>query len=511
MDGPRSVVASGTIEVIETSRPFSNIAFNALRFDALPPLARILSQCRSLEYKILVIEEIPSVGSLKSDDEELLAADCGFIKSSNWRLSFFNESFSSADSLASISPESFLGYVIVKQNHFAGERKNLIFESVLCRPRFRNNYLHTSREYKVLIAGHLFSVVGNIYCQQNGVTSSCAHVALRTALSALLPDGDITYQEINAILQTAGQPHVLRQGLIDLQIMEVIRAKGFRSYFGRFTKGEKGFLPFRKFLYGSVESGFPALLGFHFEETNAHILPVLGHTFNEDTWIPRASASYFRLGQDTRYVPSESWVSTYVIHDDNWGSNYCLPRGYLSEDNVGIAIGILPPNCNCDPIEAEAIAIDYLYSIVPHIPGGPYWNMVLRNLVNGWVVLRPVLLSGKQYVAHIKSMKGWKGEQMSANIVDALEGLDGLYWVVEISYPELFPANRRKLGEILIKASVKPSAARDFRSFLLARLPSALYILGDVQDGSQASFKIFLTGISDHVPIIDLSALPPGG
>src|SRR6185437_3386454 len=110
------------------------------------------------------------------------------------------------------------------------------------------------------------------------------------------------------------------------QILDVITAKGCRYCYGRFAKGEKPPIPYRKYIYGSVESGLPALLGFQFDmgqpEESGHIIPVLGHTFNADTWIPRAAFSYFILGQSTRYVPSESWVSTYIIHDDNWGSNY---------------------------------------------------------------------------------------------------------------------------------------------------------------------------------------------
>lgn len=58
---------------------------------------------------------------------------------------------------------------------------------------------------------------------------------------------------------------------------------------------------YQRDLYGSIESGFPALVGFEMDDTTAgmaggaprHVIPVFGHTLNEDTWLPEAHRAYF--------------------------------------------------------------------------------------------------------------------------------------------------------------------------------------------------------------------------
>jgi hypothetical protein len=285
MNEPRAVQASGDPEIISIVPPFLNIQFNASRFGGLPSLARILSQCRSGGCQTLVIEKIPNTGSLAEDDSDLIASGVGFQSSEAIRISFFREEVAGKEALNSLAEESFIGYAIIKTNHFTKSEQRLIFESVLCRSRFRNNFLHGRHNYKVLVCDRIFPVLGNLYCQQNNVTNVCAHVALRTALSALLPDGDMTYREINQILASLGEPHGPGQPLSEDQILSVISAKGFLYYIRKFKESEEGFnLPYRKYVYGSIESGYPALLGFVFPGgSSGHIIPVLGHTFNEDT------------------------------------------------------------------------------------------------------------------------------------------------------------------------------------------------------------------------------------
>ena len=43
--------------------------------------------------------------------------------------------------------------------------------------------------------------------------------------------------------------------------------------------------------------------------------------------------------------------------------------------------------------------------------------------------------------------------------------------MIELSLPELFSANLRKVGEVLVRAELLPATDRDLTSFVLARLP----------------------------------------
>ena len=223
--------------------------------------------------------------------------------------------------------------------------------------------------------------------------------------------------------------------------------------------------------------------------------------------MPHADMSYFKIGKDRRYVPSESWVSSYVGHDDNFGSNFCIPRRYPLEKDVKEVhvLGILPLACKMDPIKAEVVAIEYLYRLAPHIvvdsKNKSFWSQKLKESSTEWIVLRPVLLEASQYIHHLENMQGWQGGRIDGNIIKVLKNrMRGIFWMVEVSYPELFPANRRKLGEILLCADVAPAMPPNYRSFFMARLPDRLYLFALMPDKRRKVID-YTCGIDDHVAV----------
>jgi hypothetical protein len=183
---------------------------------------------------------------------------------------------------------------------------------------------------------------------------------------------------------------------------------------------------------------------------------------------------------------------------------------YLS-DQVLLVIGIVPQACQFDGIEAEAIAIDYLYSIAKTIDAtkGKFWSKKLREACDKtWVVLRPVLIKGDDYANHLEALAGWSGQRVDPRIPPLLrEHFKKLYWMVEISYSELFPANRRKLGEILLNAEIRPTTGRNYQSFVLARLPENFYFLSKITSGVP-SYTTLPTRLDDHIGIYHLSSRP---
>ena len=52
-----------------------------------------------------------------------------------------------------------------------------------------------------------------------------------------------------------------------------------------------------------------------------HAIPIFGHTFNNDTWVADADATYFELSKDVGYMRSDSWLGNFIVHDDNHGPN----------------------------------------------------------------------------------------------------------------------------------------------------------------------------------------------
>ena len=304
--------ANCSFSITSTAPPFSNYTFAESSFPGCQPLKRLLSLARRLGYKWLSQEElVPSELSALGDEDLGHRKPHDFSKSQVWRIAFFSKA---PDDKAFNETTDFLGYAILRRNSFTSDFQDHVYEAVIKCPRYENYYVHCNKTYTVSINGSPLSISGNLFCQQDRYTYVCAQTALRMALAAILPLGDINYQEIN---QHARVDHVDTvvgegKGLSSEQIKTVLTKAGISSF--RWT-AETSNIPYQKYIYGSIESGFPALLGLRLQSEKqdepSHLVPVFGHTFNQDTWVPNASSSYFTIGNTTQYLPSETWVSSY--------------------------------------------------------------------------------------------------------------------------------------------------------------------------------------------------------
>ncbi len=79
--------------------------------------------------------------------------------------------------------------------------------------------------------------------------------------------------------------------------------------------------------------------------------------------------------------------------------------------------------------------------------------------------------------------------------------------MIELSVPELFPANRRKIAEVLIRAEGPVDMKKDLSTFLLARVLSSFVLLSEAEEPSRPKaeapkYKFLASGITGHVPLI---------
>ncbi len=239
-------------------------------------------------------------------------------------------------------------------------------------------------------------------------------------------------------------------------------------------------------------------------EEERHIIPLFGHTFNQDAWVPRAESAYFHVGEDTRYLPSESWVSSFIGHDDNFASNFCVPRLYINPDQVDYVAELFLDNCNYSGAVAEIIAVDYLYSILPELSRSPLsWLNRLITYVDGQeVVLRAVTVTADEYIKHWKSITDWEGNKEDENLCDTMKAdLPEQLWMVEISVPELFPANLHKVGEIVLDATRPHGTERDFSLFVWARVPGSVLSLQDISSDGIPNFAHIRSELVSHTPL----------
>ena len=62
---------------------------------------------------------------------------------------------------------------------------------------------------------------------------------------------------------------------------------------------------------------------------------------------------------------------------------------------------------------------------------------------------------------------------------------------------ELFAANKRKVGEVLIRATIEHNPVQLFDSFVLARLPGYFALYNE----DTSNFTFIPSGIDDHVEL----------
>jgi hypothetical protein len=491
-----------------------------------------LSQVRLQDGKTIVVEKIDKADDLDEENEDIKKCFPSFNQSKSFRLSFFTKFFSTKRGLGTANNNEFLGYAIVKTDNVPSRLEgSRVYESVILSSRHTNNFIRGAQKWTCYVLNNKFEVEGYLYAQQNTITNACAHVALRTVAARYHKKVDMSYREMNNLV---GIDHVQKKanvGLDTKEMVQILEAAGARCFVGDYTTAEnvkKSPAPFHKYLYGSIESGFPAIIifGTTISVDSYHAIPVFGHTFNEDTWAPNAEFSYFKVGGGTRYIPSESWLSMFIAHDDNLGSNFCIPKNYLNtkrlcdelEPNpdpilcplgtemVACVIATVPKKIKMDPISAEVIGADYLFTVLPQMPAvNNPWDDRLKHYANkDMLVLRTIITTGSDYTRHLSEVTDWHGRKIRRDMIQALEEYlqDKFYWLIELSVPELFPANRRKIAEVLIRAEkeVGPKYDRDISSFVIARLPGHFVLYGS--GGSlNPKYKFIPSGVSSHVEL----------
>jgi len=476
----------------------------------------------------MVMETIGSSEDIAQENEDIRRVYPDFSESISLKLGFFSKRFRTLRGLATARDDEFLGYAIVKRDRLPrSERAVRVYESVLRPSRHPNNYIHRSQGWTCRLAERDFVVDGYLYAQQNNLTNVCAHVALRTAAAPFHSEGDMLYREMNSLagIELGPGEGQRARGLDVREMVGILEAAGARCFVADYTQTthDRQGIPFQKYVYGSVESGFPAIVGFSAsEDRGRHAIPLFGHTFNEDTWVPKAELSYFRVGDEISYVPSESWVSMYIAHDDNWGSNFCIPRGYLhlqrwcgrlaqggepcpiEDEQVACAIGTMPGDVRLNPIEAEVIGADYLFSMLPRVSDlpEPWAHRLDWYARNSRLVLRPLLVERERYCEHLRAVTSWDGGTVEAGLVDVLaRQLPMRFWLVELSVPELYSANRRKIAEVLLRSDTPPKRKREMGSFILARLPGD-FVLHESGGAKNPKYRFLDCGCHGHVELL---------
>jgi hypothetical protein len=514
------LAAPSNVEVVSVVRPFSNFDFADDRFQGSFPIRRLFSQARSRDCRTVVLEDIPAAGAVADENGEIKGLFPDHHMQALRRVSFWRSKFKKENKISAQDAGECIGFAILKHDGSASQQVDEwhVFESVVVQYPHQHNFLPCANDFEVRVAGSKFKMRGVLYCQQNGLNKACAQVALRSICATYLNEPNFTYRRINALAFRPGEPFTPGKGLNTRQILRVLdglKIPYFDIYYPARPAHEKwrAKLPYQKVVYSGVESGSGALLAFTMAGPRAsnvgHIVPVFGHTFNEDTWAPNAEGDYFRVGHKIRYIPSEAWLSSLIAHDDNFGSNLCIPKDFIHRKRADFAVALRPRGFEYPGFVAEIVASDYFYSMLPQLDGLPNrWMKRLRDYVSDRkLILRTVPNSRADYLTHLSAMEDWQEKRESPQTVkDIGSMLPERLWIVEVSIPDLFSTNKRKLGELLLDATRPYTGKGDYSFFVLARLPG-VYAFFDRLDGRRHTrFLAVRSEIQTHTPVQSVRA-----
>ena len=515
------LVHSKKTTLLSFQQPFSSFTFVETRYGRTNlAIRRLFSLARSHDARTLMIEEIEPAGIISDENEEIRHYDTDYEMKGLERISFWQSSFT--DLSANVfRGEDCVGYAILKRDAVPSKSYDgwHVFEAVFEKYRHKHNCVPNPMKYSIMLGSASISLKGLLYAQQNTLNKVCAHVALRSLISRI-NRRDVSYREINELARRVPSPQDPSKGLNVEQIRAVLTgfAIDFRDFdYSLGDDRDRDRHPYHKYIYAGVESGAGALLGFRFtgpaiHGIQKHIIPFYGHTFNKDTWMPEADIAYFRVGERIGYIPSENWTSSFLGHDDNFGPNFCVPRVYVPSDKVDYVVELLKPGIKFGGAQAEALALQFLYSVLNQLNRiGPPENVWLKRFAYHAqldvqpIILRAIAVERDTYIQHLSNETDWDQNLEDRDAIDELRvSLPNALWIVEASIPQLFPANERKLGDIVLNGEIDLSDGQGGRSsFLFVRLPG-FYFLTLTAGGSRPNFLTVPSKLTSHLPVITL-------
>jgi len=474
------------------------------------------------------------------------------------KLTFVDTLLETAADLPTLRAENITGYCIIATITLPNRPpdQNLwsyIFESVAREDGekhsasatwkvHRTNYLHVKRKFQISVGQKRFALPGSYFRQQNGITNVCAHVCAVMMLNNISTETRIiTAESINGILKIDHQGTKLRlnprigdlqpdeaklpRGLNLVQLRKVFAAHDYDpvDYYThpkkRGKKESDRAKSFRDFIYGFIESGFPALFTFTPDENQPdvqHVAAVVGHTWNPHSWMPLArSVCEIKLRDDTFLSPLH-WIDDLLIHDETIGVGCALParsftpgadpegHGNLSPKET---IGLFPKSYNVKNLgyEAQRIAADFLAVLIKEpralelLRDNKYTRRLISKRTDGEgnallkrnLIFRPVLVPIARYLKSLDRNTEQCGDERGVALRMKQHGPH--IWLVEVSEPDLYVGHKTKVIDIAVDVKADLS---DERVVPFWRAP------GTITFHNTDAYSVWKT--AKHIPLFNL-------
>lgn len=455
------------------------------------PIHRVCTLARKMGARSIVVEDVLGRDDVAEEIAQL--EECSAIPDgdvSACAITFLASSVKRDGDFASVAGKAVIGQVVIVTFPIDGETRSYILEAIWRIPGPRggaeqllNNHVPIRRELSITFGGVVHSVPAAYFCQQNGVSTICSHSAVRTLVNTMT-GAKVSARWLNELWSY--DPEARR--VTTLQVAEALREFGLRSVSYDPAKSPDGRDKSWDLPALLADSGSASLLILADGGTE-HVIPVLGHTINSDEWHP-IGAKLFKKGQED--VSSSSlWTDHLVVHDDMLGPYYCLSKAGLLPGRDApvkpkLAMAILPAGVHVSPIQAEDFARQILGILIKEVEAesfgrGRWWRHLADCRERR--VFRTTLISRTDYLSTLP-------ERPTATEKKALlaASLPERMWMAEISVPNVFLANKAKLGEILLSTSTFPTDEDEeavLETMVGFRLPSLISYRDPEGDASQ--------------------------
>lgn len=489
-----------SIEILHVDPPFSFFEF-AERFHNPIPLKRILSLMRKNGCRTIIVCEKELTEVTEKDREKILELGRKLKLRQLYELSFFKAIIPSPEEISQYA-EDFLGFAIVCIDDLIdGGKRPYVLESIIVKPQGQDEYLSCWSNHSTYITDTKFSIKGSFFTQQHGILNVCAHAAIKTALENL-NNFDVkvkvpSMNDINAVLNKKDIKKKKIAGLTIKEMVEVITKLGFHCIPFDCSPSRSFRKSYQQMAYYAIESGFPVIISFWVKK-KGHVVTAIGHTFSDDTWLPKAEKGYFQATKEAGYLTSSSWMDNIIMHDDNYGPYYCMPTQYLERKKPRIII-VSPFKLELYGNIAETHAAQALYTwIIPKCKSYAtpcrWMDYFMKYFKSNELILRTMFIKKDNYINYLKNLK----ENLSTIIEYSIQ-LPDHFWVVEISLPELFSINRKKVGEIIIK---NVDITKEAEPIATVRLPGLFINLR--KDNGRLLLEIVNDAPEEPMPLIKM-------
>lgn len=449
---------------------------------------RLCSLMRKMDAQSSVMEKIDECSPELEGEIQALKNICGEdLKLKIYRFTFLSEKVSTINDIKQLSDDKFYASAILINHHLADNKwQSYLYQAIVCKPKLlytgtelQNYYIHVYRNFKCSVnissdEKHDFKIQGTFFCQQNAITSVCAHAALCMTLNNM-PDRKerlIFPEDVNKILKIDHKKKkVSADGLSDEDVFKFLKDMGFNANWLNFFEDTN--TDYAEYIYRYIEGGCPVLLVFttcsrERKPIDLHVVPVIGHNLNSDSWRGEAEIAY-KESLPHHFCCSSSWVNNFIIHDDNFGMYLCLPIDalrniilpkYDPKFRPYLAIAIVPSEIVIPADEAERVAKSIIRDILEICENAEieFDNIWIKRIADRRTpkILRTMLVNREKYENHLKSETDFENNKFSTDEITAIIGhLPDYFWLTEITLPDLYTANKHKLIDLLYRCDKK--------------------------------------------------------